>query len=118
MRRRARRCNSRRLSSPTPARLPRRGQQRRPGLALVPPASRNRRPLRLANRERPSRSRCQQRLPPRAPPPADPATDILSIAPAPIESARSAEAELHPVELPSVEYEELVVAGNAVIGLQ
>jgi hypothetical protein len=52
------------------------------------------------------------------PPPAEPATDVVSIAPAPIESARSAEVELHPVELPSVEYEELVVAGNAVIGLQ
>jgi len=54
-----------------------------------------------------------------APPPAEPATDVVSIAPAPIESARSAEIELpHPVELPAVEYEDLVVAGDAVIGLQ
>jgi hypothetical protein len=52
-------------------------------------------------------------------PPVEAATDVVSIAPAPIESARSAEVELpHPVELPAVEYEDLVVAGDAVIGLQ
>jgi hypothetical protein len=52
-------------------------------------------------------------------PPSEPATEIVPIAPAPIESAHASEAEVfRPVELPSVQYEDLVVAGDAVIGLQ
>ncbi|HEX5109098.1 MAG TPA: hypothetical protein VFV95_11650 [Vicinamibacterales bacterium] len=54
-----------------------------------------------------------------APPAVEPATEIVPIAPAPIESAHASEAEVfRPVELPSVQYEDLVVAGDAVIGLQ